>query len=237
SCACEGCIPGLANLSPVGDIVHTAFNTLTTDNPHEIYPRTSYDVPEGELHIPKLAKILRPLDDMVDVDYYMPGCPPESHQIAAVIDLVIKVVKGEAELPPKGSVIGVGDSTVCEECPRTRNVKTIKYFKRIQDVAPVDPDLCLLEQGIPCNGPATRSGCNARCPSAGAQCIGCYGPAEGVIDYGARLITAFASVIDAQEPEEIERILDGIPDPAGQMYRFNLAGSLLKANREAWKAK
>ena len=54
SCACEGCIPGLANLSPVGEIVHTAFNTITTDNPHEIYPRTSYDVPEGELHIPKL---------------------------------------------------------------------------------------------------------------------------------------------------------------------------------------
>lgn len=237
SCACEGCIPGLANLSPVGEIVHTAFNTLTTDNPHEIYPRVSYDVPEGELHIPKLEPMLRPLDHVVDVDYYMPGCPPESHQIAAVIDLVIKVVKGEAELPPKGSVIGVGDSTVCEECPRARNIKFIKEFKRIQDIAPVDPDLCLLEQGIPCNGPATRSGCNARCPQAGAQCIGCYGPAEGVMDYGARLITAFASVVDAKEPEEIERILDGIPDPTGQVYRFNLAGSLLKANKEAWKAK
>ena len=237
SCACEGCIPGLANLSPVGDIVRTAFNTITTDNPHEIYPRTSYDVPEGELHIPKLAPILRPLGEVVDVDYFMPGCPPESHQIAAVIDLVIKVLRGEAELPPKGSVIGVGDSTVCDECPRARNVKTIKFFKRIQDIAPVDPDLCLLEQGIPCNGPATRSGCNARCPQAGAQCIGCYGPAEGVIDYGARLITAFASVVDAKEPEEIERILDGIPDPTGQVYRFNLAGSLLKANREAWKVK
>ena len=47
SCACEGCIPALANLSPVGEIVHTAFNTLTTDNPHEIYPRISFDVPEG----------------------------------------------------------------------------------------------------------------------------------------------------------------------------------------------
>jgi F420-non-reducing hydrogenase small subunit len=237
SCACEGCIPGLANLSPVGDIVGTAFNTITTDNPHEIYPRTTFDVPEGELHIPKLAPILRPLEEVVDVDYFMPGCPPESHQITAVIDLVIKVLKGEAELPPKGSVIGVGDSTVCDECPRARNVKTIKFFKRIQDVAPVDPDLCLLEQGIPCNGPATRSGCNARCPQAGAQCIGCYGPAEGVMDYGARLITAFASVIDAKEPDEIERILDGIPDPTGQVYRFNLAGSLLKANREAWKVK
>jgi len=237
SCACEGCIPALANLSPVGDIVNTAFNTLTTDNSHEIYPRTTYDVPEGELHIPMLESILRPLDHVVDVDYFMPGCPPESHQIAAVVDLVINVVKGEAELPPKGSVIGVGDSTVCDECPRTRNVKTIKFFERIQEIAPVDPDLCLLEQGIPCNGPATRSGCNARCPQVGAQCIGCYGPAEGVVDYGARLITAFASVIDAKEPEEIEKILDGIPDPTGQVYRFSLAGSLLKANREAWKVK
>ena len=52
------------------------------------------------------------------------------------------------------------------------------------------------------------------------------------MDYGARLITAFSSVIDANTPEEINHILDGIPDPTGQVYRFNLAGSLLKANRE-----
>ena len=237
SCACEGCIPGLANLSPVGDIVYTAFNTLTTDNPQEVYPRTSYDVPEGELHIPRLARILRPLDQVVDVDYYMPGCPPESHQIATVIDLVVKVLKGEAQLPPKGAVIGVGNSTVCEECPRARNVKAIKAFKRIQDVAPLDPSLCILEQGVPCNGPATRSGCNARCPLAGAQCIGCYGPAEGVLDYGARLMTAFASVIDATTPEEIDAILDGIPDPVGQIYRFSLPGSLMKAAKPAWEKK
>jgi hypothetical protein len=57
------------------------------------------------------------------------------------------------------------------------------------------------------------------------------------MDYGARLITAFSSVIDATAPEEIERILDGIPDPTGQVYRFNLAGSLLKANKDAWKVK
>jgi len=62
----------------------------------------------------------------------------------------------------------------------------------------------------------------------------CYGPAEGVLDYGARLISAFASVIDAKEPEAIERILDGIPDPAGQFYRFSLPGSLMKAAKPAW---
>jgi F420-non-reducing hydrogenase small subunit len=233
SCANEGCIPGLANLSDAREIVSTAFNTITTDNPKQIYPMTSYDMPEGEIHIPKILPVLKTLDQVVDVDYYMPGCPPESHQIAAVIDLVIQVLQGKAELPPKGSVIGAGNSTVCDECERKRNVKTVTSFKRIFG-QPIDPELCLLEQGIPCNGIATRSGCNARCPSAGAQCIGCYGPAEGVMDYGARLVSAFASVIDSNDPDEIDRILDGIPDPTGQFYRFNLAGSLLKAGKAAW---
>jgi F420-non-reducing hydrogenase small subunit len=234
SCANEGCIPGLANLGDSREIVRTAFNTVSTDNPNEIYPMTSYDVPEGEIHIPKILPVLQTLDQVVDVDYYMPGCPPESDQIAAVIDLVIQVLQGKAELPPKGTVIGAGNSTVCDECERTRNVKSIKSFERIWAIAP-DPKLCLLEQGIPCNGPATRSGCKAKCPTAGAQCIGCYGPAEGVVDYGARLVSSFASVIDSTDPEEIDHILDGLVDPTGQFYRFNLAGSLLKAGAPAWK--
>jgi len=235
SCANEGCIPGLANFSPVHEITDTAFSTISTDNPKNLRPQTSYKMPEGEIHIPTLYPVLRTLDQVVDVDYYMPGCPPESPQIAAVIDLVIKVLQGKAELPPKGAVIGAGNSTVCDECKRKRNLKTIKEFGRIQ-LTQADPELCLLEQGIPCNGPATRSGCDARCPSAGAQCIGCYGPAEGVVDYGARLIAAFGSVIDSNDPAEIDRILDGLVDPAGQFYRFNLAGSLLKASLSALKS-
>jgi F420-non-reducing hydrogenase small subunit len=233
SCACEGCIPGLANLSSTKQIFDTCYETVSTDNPKHVRPQFEYGMPEGEITIPKFYPVLKTLDQVVDVDYYMPGCPPESHQIAAVIDLVIQVLQGKAELPPKGSYIGVGNSTVCDECKRTRNVKTVKSFERIWGIE-IDPELCLLEQGIPCNGPATRSGCNARCPSAGAQCIGCYGPAEGVIDYGARLVSAFASVIDSNDPDEIDRILDGIPDPTGQFYRFNLAGSLLKAGKSAW---
>ncbi|MBM4424550.1 MAG: oxidoreductase [Chloroflexi bacterium] len=232
SCACEGCIPGLANFSPVDEIIDTAFHTVTTDKGSEVRLQTRYPAREGEIRLPTLYPTLRTLDQVAKVDYYMPGCPPESHQIAAVIDLVIAALNGKATLPPAGSVIGVGGSTVCDDCPRARNVKTIKAFKRIQDVR-LDPTLCLLEQGIPCNGPATRQGCGALCPKAGAQCIGCYGPAEGVLDYGARLISSFASVIDSNTPDEIERILDGIPDPAGQFYRFSLPGSLLRAGKSA----
>jgi len=234
SCATEGCIPGMANFSSKEQIFEAAYEGVSTDNPDHIRPQYSYDVPEGTLNIPVFYPVMRTLDQVVDVDYFMPGCPPESHQIAAVIDLVIAALKGEAELPPKGSVIGAGGSTVCDDCARTRNVKTIKKFVRIHEVENVDPELCLLEQGILCNGPATRNGCGALCPSVGAACIGCYGPAEGVLDYGARIMTALASVIDSNDPDEIEEILDGIVDPAGTFYRFSLPHSMLQAAKPAW---
>ncbi len=231
SCANEGCIPGLANFSSQREIYDTVYETVTTENPYDIRPVPFFRVQEGDLILPAFYPDLRTLDQVVDVDYYIPGCPPESHQIAAVIDAVLAALRGEAELPPKGSVIGAGNSTVCDECSRKRNVKSIKHFYRIQEVEHIDPDLCLLEQGILCNGPATRSGCLSRCPAVNAPCVGCYGPAPDVLDYGARLITSIASVIDSKDPDEIERILDGIPDPAGMFYRFNLASSLLHAGR------
>ena len=234
SCATEGCVPGLANLSRPQDILDTVFSTVSTDNPQGVRPIYDYPAPEGVLHLPVFQPVVRTLDQVVPVDYTLPGCPPESHQIAAVVELVIKALRGEAELPPRGAALGAGASTCCDECPRERNVKAIQRFVRIQELERIDPTLCLLEQGLPCNGPATRSGCGALCPKAGAQCIGCYGPAEGVVDFGARLISAFASVIDAKEPEAIERILDTLPDPVGQFYRFSLAKSLLRAGKSAW---
>lgn len=238
SCATEGCIPGMANFSNPTDIFDAVYDSASTENPDGIRPVYNWQTPEGPaIHIPVFNQTVRTLDQVVDVDYFMPGCPPESHQIAAVVELVIKALKGEAELPPPGSVIGAGGSTVCDDCPRERNIKKIKKFVRIHEVEEIDPDLCLLEQGILCNGPATRNGCGALCPQAGAACIGCYGPAEGVVDYGARLMTAVASVIDSRDPDEIEAILDGIPDPAGSFYRFSLAHSLLHAGGPAWAGK
>ena len=52
---------------------------------------------------------------------------------------------------------------------------------------------------------------------------------RGVEDFGGRLMTALASVIDATDPDEIDRIIsEGIPDPIGTFYRFSLAHSLLR---------
>jgi len=237
SCANEGCIPGLANLSTVPQIFTASYaDGTSTVNPDGVLPVASWAAPEGELHIPTFLPVLRTLDQVVPVDYSVPGCPPESPRIGEALTALLAGLTGTGPLPPPGSVVGAGVSTVCDECARTRNVKKITQFIRIQEVATLDPALCLLEQGIPCNGPATRDGCGALCPAAGAQCVGCYGAAEGVVDYGSRLMSAFSSVIDADDPADIDRILDGIPDPVGQVYRFSLARSLLRGGRDVLEA-
>jgi len=106
----------------------------------------------------------------------------------------------------------------------------VKAFYRPYEIIP-DPEKCLLEQGILCAGVATREGCGALCPRANMPCTGCYGPLEGVVDQGAKFLSAVASIIDSDDPEEINKIIGSIRDPVGTFYRYSLAGSLLRRAR------
>jgi F420-non-reducing hydrogenase small subunit len=231
SCASEGCIPGLANQRSIEAIYAAAYDPELNDNPEGIHPGGHWTSPWGELELPRLETRLRTLGQVVKVDYSVPGCPPETERIAEVLTTVTAALDGLVPLPPPGSVLGAGTSTVCDECKRERGIKHITEFRRIQTLAEVDPTLCLLEQGLLCCGPAARDGCGAKCPAAGAPCIGCYGATDGVRDFGARLLSAYASVVEASEPEDIERVLAGLPDTVGQFYRFSLAASLLHGGR------
>ena len=223
SCACEGCIPGLANLTGRESIFKTVYqDTASTENPDHVVPMAETRVNGFRLTLPVFYDTLRTLGQTVDVDYHLPGCPPEAPRIWDALAAIL-----EGKLPPRGSVIGA-TTTVCDECPRTRNEKKIKGFKRVWELVP-DETTCLLDQGLVCCGPATRAGCEARCPRVNSLCIGCYGPNAGVEDFGSRLMTALASVIDATDPDEIERIIaQGIPDAVGTFYRFSLAHSPLR---------
>jgi len=223
SCAHEGCIPALANMNSRAEIFQTSYHdTPSTNNPKGIVPQTVTEMPEGTLTLPIFYDTVKTLDQTVPVEYYLPGCPPEPERIW---DAIVAIIEGN--LPAPGAVIGA-QTTVCDDCPRERTEKKIKEFKRTWEIIP-DPDICLLEQGIICCGLATRAGCGALCPTVGSPCIGCYGPNEGVSDFGARMMTALASVIDSDDPEEIDRIIqEGIPDPIGSFYRFSLAHSHLR---------
>ncbi len=239
SCAYEGCIPALSNLTTKEATFNTVyFDNPTIDNPDRILPQPISQVPEGELTIPVFYHTVKSLDQVVDVDYTIPGCPPEPHQIWAVLEAVVAALTQGAALPPSG-IVGAGNVAVCEECSRTRDVKKIKRFYRPYEVQP-DPDICLLEQGIMCLGIATRSGCGALCPQVGMGCQGCYGAVPGVEDQGAKMVTAIASVMDVGKPgeldeatleKEINAIFDSIPDPAGTFYRFSMAHSILRRTR------
>jgi F420-non-reducing hydrogenase small subunit len=226
SCAHEGGIPGLANLYSKESLLDRVYlESPSVDNPDGIKPQTETQMPEGELDIPELYQTVKSLAQTVDVDYFIPGCPPQAHQIWAVIEAILT-----GALPPKGSVAGAYVKSVCDECKLVREEKKIKKFYRPHEIIP-EPGRCLLEQGIVCSGPATRSGCGALCTTVGLPCRGCYGPPPNVLDQGAALLSAIASVVDADTEEEARRIVEEIVDPVGTFYRFGLPASLLRRRK------
>lgn len=225
SCAYEGCIPGLANLTTKEEILDYVYRQSPSVNKgNKVLPQLVTETPAGPLTLPDIFESLKPLGQVVDVDYFLPGCPPVAEQIWSVLEAILA-----GNLPPKGSIVGVNPKTVCDECKRTKEEKKVKAFRRPHLVDPreIDPSKCLLEQGIICNGPAIRAGCGALCPQVNLGCRGCYGPAEGVQDLGAKLAGSIASIIDSDDPAEIEKIVKEIVDPIGTFYRYDLAGSIV----------
>jgi F420-non-reducing hydrogenase small subunit len=223
SCAHMGGIPGLANLFTKEEILKRVYHeTPSTVNAENIEPQPKSSVAEGELTIPELYNTVQTLDQVVDVDYYMPGCPPTPRQIWGVVQVIVS-----GNLPPKGAVIGASEKTQCDECTRKKQEQKITEFKRIATSQP-NPDTCFLEQGFLCMGPATRGGCDTRCQLSGVPCRGCFGPPAGVIDQGAKAVSAIASVIEAKEEAEVVRIIDQIPDALRSFNRFGIPASLIR---------
>jgi len=126
ACACTGCIPAYRNF------------TLKENYEHLLYKKDR-DVSDVEP---------TPLDSHVQVDYYIPGCPPHKREIITFIKSIVK------NKVPKSYT-----SPVCVECRRNSNE-------------------CLLDKGKPCFGPITTGGCDSVCINGGFECWGCRGPTE-----------------------------------------------------------
>ncbi len=226
SCAHEGCIPGLANLTDKKEIfeyVYLKENSVV--NPEGTIPQTKTEVKEGTLTIPEFYDTVKTLAQTVDVDYYLPGCPPPVKLITNAVDAIAR-----NELPPKGSVLAPLKA-VCEECPRKRENKKIDKIYRVYEKIP-EPEKCLLEQGIICMGLATRSGCGAQCLKVDMPCTGCGGAAPNQPEVGAGMITALASIFGYDEKtlsaEEVEKLMSQIKDPVGTFYTYSLPSSILR---------
>ncbi len=232
SCSAAGGIPALSNLSSRQEHLATIFSGCpSAESAEPVTPATLTHVAEGDLSLPRFFDSVATLAQTVDVDYFIPGCPPEPEQVWKVLN---SIASGEP-LPPKGSVLGGGMSSVCHECSREKSPKRIPRLYRNFEIVP-DETLCLLEQGLVCMGVATRDGCGALCPRVNMPCTGCYGAPDGIADQGAKMLAALGSVLDTGEfkgagaPEicrRTETAADALADPAGTFYKYGLAGSIL----------
>ncbi|MBN1936060.1 MAG: hypothetical protein JW934_15430, partial [Anaerolineae bacterium] len=118
-------------------------------------------------HVPRLLPRSHPIDAAVEVDLYLPGCPPTPELFMAVLS---EPSTFEAS------------RTVCQECGRRklRDMRPahLSGFQRGE----VLPDICLVNQGYLCVGTSTRGGCRAPCTRAGHPCVGCRGPSDAFIE-------------------------------------------------------
>jgi len=224
ACSYTGGIPGLANQFTKEQILRYVYQgSPSTVNPKGTRPQTETNVTEGTLTLPSLDESVKTLDQTVPVDYYIPGCAPP---VKLLVGAVMAVLEGK--LPPKGTVLAP-NKALCDQCPRIDSKPqdlSIESFHRPHEIM-IDPDTCLLAQGLLCLGPATRSGCDAACINGNMPCTGCLGPVDGVHDHGAAALSATASLGAAMDERATVKLMDGIPDPVGTFYRYGLPASLL----------
>jgi F420-non-reducing hydrogenase small subunit len=191
--------------------------------------------------LPPLSAKVMALEQVVPVDYVVPGCPPTQSILWAAIQSLVcgpqalarisfattafppEVAQAitSAVLPPRGSVFA-GRTAVCAGCSRAKEEKKIRGVLAGNNYA-ATADRCLLEQGALCMGIVTREGCGAICTSAGVPCRGCFGKLAVIEDPGAKAISAIGATLDSRDATEIERWIAGLQDMSGTFYRFTYA--------------
>ena len=224
SCAQMGGIPGLANQKEREDILRYVYEEApTVENASGMRPQRTHGTNGATATLPSFHGNVRTLDQVIPVEYYLPGCPPTPRLLAAAVQALL-----EGTLPAAGSVLAP-DTALCEECPR-RDSKPeelhIDQFHRPHAVH-IDAERCLLAQGVVCMGPATRGGCEAVCVQGNMPCTGCFGPTSRVKDQGAKMLSSLAANSAGEEDAAITGVLESIPDPLGTLYRYGLPASML----------
>jgi F420-non-reducing hydrogenase small subunit len=224
SCAHLGGIPGLANCTTRERIFENKYlHAVTIVNGQAVVPQLETHMDGNTLDLPEMWDTVRCLNQVIDVDYYLPGCAPPPSSIATAVKAILA-----GELPPKGSVLAP-EKSLCETCPRNESKPdtfAIQSFQRIATSTP-DSNKCFLAEGYVCMGPATRGGCGERCIRGNMPCRGCFGPTPDALDAGTKFLAGLGAVTSGSSAEEVMATASSLVDPLGTLYRFSLPSSLL----------
>ena len=90
-----------------------------------------------------------------------------------------------------------------------------------------------MEQGVICCGPATRAGCGGLCMAANMPCRGCYGPPEGIVYQGAKMLSAAGALIATDDEQEMEKMAEQVRDALGTFCQFGVNKSMFPTKRAA----
>lgn len=126
-------------------------------------------LPDEGSGLPPLLDEAMPVDSRIGVELYLPGCPPPPNLIFEALKSVLD-----------GYSPAHFDGTVCSECSRGVDHKSIRSWNR-HPGGGVPQNVCLLNRGFFCLGPVTRGGCRSVCTTRGSVCIGCRGPSDMVL--------------------------------------------------------
>jgi F420-non-reducing hydrogenase small subunit len=159
--------------------------------------------------LPRLLPKSHPVDSMVKVDRYLPGCPPTPELFMAALFS-----------PPDFKVA----ASVCQECGR-RKAKEMRPAHLVGfSKGEVLPDVCLINQGYLCIGTSTRGGCRALCTQAGYPCVGCRGPSDAFIEKESQAwLTSIQRVFTAMTDIPTEEIEAELHSPQLAMFLFQFS--------------
>lgn len=177
--------------------------------------------------LPVLERSVVPLDEVVKVDLYLPGCPPHASWIAQAL----------AHLHD-GAKHVIGQKTVCSRCERTMKKQSGVTLRPAATSAP-DEKLCLLCQGVVCLGSVTMERCQAQCPNSGVACAGCAGPSFDVlVEPHLDMRTMVAKRMSLLTGIDATAIRDYIEREACTFYAYAMASPLVynkpTVNIKAW---
>lgn len=173
-CATHGGVTSLGNILSVKKLLERKYPVLDSSR------------------LPELKDLMYPISNFVDVDHYIPGCPPMPFLIVHALK---SIVSGKTPLRHQ--------SVVCTECNRKIIPAKLDRLYGIYEKE-ADPEICLVSQGFICLGSLTRDGCGAPCPRAGFTCFGCRGPADSLMYRSRDMYTLLVKVISKRTgiPEE-----------------------------------
>jgi F420-non-reducing hydrogenase small subunit len=200
TCSTFGGVPGLADFMPMDELMT------------EVYGRDNLGT-----WVPGPRPRLLPIDSYVEIDYYIPGCPPPVGHMGDILNALLK-----GEEPPRI------DTPVCSECRRKATPEPVADLARPFAKAP-EVDKCLLAQGFLCLGSVTRGGCGAACPRANTPCTGCRGPTDHILlesTHGVyRDIVNRISHLLSIPVKEVEKKVGDLPHV---LYAYSLASPSLR---------